>query len=70
MQERIRFAEDEMPRMEERMTGIETALGNFTSAEQSQRQQAELTSLRRQHEALMAEWEDLSNQLEQQGALV
>ncbi len=70
MQERIRFAEDEMPRMEERMTGIETALGNFTSAEQSQRQQAELADLRRQHEVLMAEWETLSTQLEEQGVLV
>ena len=69
MQERVRFAEDEMPRMEERMMRLETAMGNFTSAEQSQRQQAELAQLRRQHEALMAEWEELSTQLEEQSAV-
>ena len=54
MLDRIRFAEDEMPRMEDRMTALETALGNFTSAEESQRQTAELAALRHQHEALMS----------------
>ena len=68
MQERVRFAEDTMPRMEEQMLVLETALGNYVSAEQSQRQQGELASLRTQHEALMHEWEDLSTQLEEQGA--
>ncbi len=68
MQDRIHYAEDEMPRMEDRMSGLEAALGNFTSAEESQRQTAELHNLRRAHETLMAEWEDLSTQLEAQGA--
>ena len=68
MQERVRFAEDEMPRMEDRMTALETALGSFTSAQDSQRQNAALADLRRGHEALMREWEDLSTQLEEQGA--
>ena len=70
MQDRVRFAEDEMPRMEERMLAIETALGNYISAEQSQSQQSELAALRKQHESLMREWEDLSTQLEEQGATV
>ncbi len=70
MQDRVRFAEDEMPRMEDRMTAIETAMGSFTTAEQSQRQSAELAEVRRAHEALMREWEDLSTQLEEQGATV
>ena len=70
MQDRVRFAEDEMPRMEEQMLTLETALGNYVSADQSQRQQSDLAHLRKQHEALMHEWEDLSNQLEEQGATV
>ena len=70
IQERVRFAEDEMPRMEERMGAIETAMGDFVSAEQSQRHQSDLAELRRQHEALMAEWEELSTQLEEQGVAV
>ena len=70
MQDRLRFAEDEMPRMEDRMTALEAALGNFTSADESQRQTAELARLRREHEGLMAEWEELSVQLEEQGAPV
>ena len=68
MQERVRFAEDAMPRMEEQMTALEAALGNFTSAEASQRQTAELARLRGQHEELMLEWETISTQLEEQGA--
>ncbi len=67
MQERVRFAEDEMPRMEDRITALETAMGNFTSAEESQKQSAALGELRRQHEVLMREWEELSTQLEEQG---
>ncbi len=67
MQERVRFAEDEMPRMEDRMTALETAMGNFTTAEDSQKQSAALAELRRGHEALMREWEELSTQLEEQG---
>ena len=69
MLDRVRFAEDEMPRMEDRMTALEAALGNFTSADESQRQTAELATLRKQHEALMLEWEDLSTQLEEQGTV-
>ncbi|HEY9137770.1 MAG TPA: ABC-F family ATP-binding cassette domain-containing protein, partial [Terriglobus sp.] len=70
MQDRVRFAEEEMPRLEDRMTAIETAMGNFVSAEESQRQTVELAELRKQHESLMLEWEDLSTQLEEQGASV
>jgi ATP-binding cassette subfamily F protein 3 len=69
MQDRVRFAEDEMPRMEERMIVLETAMGNFVSADESQRQTAELAKLRADHEALMHEWEELSTQLEEQGAV-
>ena len=70
MQDRVRFAEEEMPRLEDRMTALETAMSNFVSAEESQRQTAELAELRSQHESLMLEWEDLSMQLEEQGASV
>ncbi len=68
MQDRVRFAEEEMPRVEEQMLTIESALGSFVSADQSQRQQSELANLRKQHERLMREWEDLSTALEEQGA--
>ncbi len=70
MQERVRYAEDEMPRMEDRMSAIETAMGNFTTAEESQRQSAALAEVRRAHELLMREWEELSTQLEEQGVAV
>lgn len=69
MQERVRFAEDEMPRMEERMGALEMELGSYVSAETSQRQQAELAALRREHASLMTEWEELSMQLEEQSAV-
>ncbi|MGI4853596.1 MAG: ABC-F family ATP-binding cassette domain-containing protein [Janthinobacterium lividum] len=70
MQDRVRFAEDEMPRMEDRMAALEASLGNFTSAEESQRQTSELATLRREHESLMGEWEEMSTQLEEQGSTV
>jgi ATP-binding cassette subfamily F protein 3 len=69
LQERVKFAEDEMPRMEDRMSALEAAMGNFVSAEESQKQTAELAALRKQHEALMLEWEEISTQLEEQGAV-
>lgn len=68
MQERVRFAEDEIPRMEERMGALEMELGSYVSAETSQRQQAELAALRREHASLMMEWEELSLQMEEQSA--
>lgn len=69
LQDRLRFAEDEMPRLEEQISQHEMDLGTFRSAEESQRIVAAIADLRTRHEQLMTEWEEVSLQLEEQGAL-
>ncbi|MBS1814460.1 MAG: ABC-F family ATP-binding cassette domain-containing protein [Acidobacteria bacterium] len=69
LQDRLRFTEDEMPRIEEQIAQHETDLGTFRSAEESQRLVQAIADLRAQHEKLMSEWEEVSLALEEQGAL-
>ena len=69
MQERLQFIEEEVPRCEAAITVTETALGNFVSAEETQRLSTELERLRMENSSLAAEWEELMLQLEEQGAL-
>jgi ATP-binding cassette subfamily F protein 3 len=66
LEDRLRHAEEEIPRLEEAIAAVEAHLGNFTSAEQSQKDAAELESLRAQRITLLAEWEELSLTLEEQ----
>ena len=56
----------EIPRLEEAIAATEARLGNFTSADQSQKDAAELDQLRTQRATLLAEWEELSLTLEEQ----
>ena len=67
MQERLAEVEAEIPRVESSLAATEQALGNYVSAEETQRLSDELEALRRRQSELNAEWEDLSLQLEEQG---
>jgi ATP-binding cassette subfamily F protein 3 len=69
MQDRLKFVEAEIPRVESAIAESEQALGNFVSAEETQRQSAALESLRSEHTTLSAEWEDLVQQLEEQASV-
>src|SRR5216683_50170 len=66
LEDRLRHAEAEIPRLESAIAAAEARLGNFTSADQSQKEAAELESLRAQRTTLLAEWEELSLTLEEQ----
>ncbi len=70
MQERLQFVEEEVPRCEAAIAVTETALGNYVSAEETQRLAAELAHLKAEHSALSGEWEELMLALEEQGALL
>jgi len=65
MQERNAFVEEEIPRLEALIVETETALGNFISAAETQRQSALLEDLRVRHTVLLAEWEELAMALEE-----
>jgi ATP-binding cassette, subfamily F, member 3 len=66
LEDRLRFAEEEIPHLESLISESESRLGNFTSAEQSQKDAAKLDELRAKRTTLLAEWEELSLTLEEQ----
>src|SRR5438270_6910266 len=66
LEDRLHHAEQEIPRLESAIAVTEARLGNFTSADQSQKDAAELETLRAQRTTLLAEWEELSLTLEEQ----
>jgi len=66
LEDRLRFTEEEIPRLESVIAAAEEKLGVFTSADESQRTAAELDQLRTDRAALLAEWEELSLTLEEQ----
>ncbi len=68
MEDRLKFAEEEIPRLEEKIATAEERLGNFVSAEQSQKDATELERLRGERTTLLAEWEELAMALEEQRA--
>src|SRR5215471_14219322 len=65
MEDRLKFAEEEIPRLEQEIAATEERLGNFVSAEQSQKDAAELDRLRDEKTTLLAEWEELAMALEE-----
>jgi ATP-binding cassette subfamily F protein 3 len=69
MQDRFWFLEEEIPRLETTIAATEAALGNYTSAAETQRLTRELDDLRGKQAALTSEWEELMEQLEEQSAL-
>jgi ATP-binding cassette, subfamily F, member 3 len=69
MQDRLVFVEREIPRVENAIVETEQALGNFVSADETQRQSAALENLRAEHISLSSEWEELMQQLEEQASV-
>jgi len=63
MEDRVHKLEEEISRAEATITKLETALQNFVSAEESQRQSQELDQRKASHSALMKEWEQFSQEL-------
>jgi ATP-binding cassette, subfamily F, member 3 len=66
MQDRLKFVEEEIPRVEASIGNAEQALGVFVSAEETARVSSELEELREKHVSLTNEWEELATQLEEQ----
>jgi ATP-binding cassette, subfamily F, member 3 len=64
MQERLKFVEGEIPRVETLIGEAEQSLGVFVSVEETARVTSELDVLRDQHSALTKEWEELMVQVE------
>jgi len=69
MQDRLNFVEAEIPRIERVIIETEQELGNFVSAEETQRQGTALENLRAEHVSLSEEWEGLMKQLEEQASV-
>jgi len=65
MEDRIHELEAEISRAETLIAQCETALQDFVSAEESQRQSEELDRHRATHAAFIKEWEDLSQSLQE-----
>src|SRR5271170_3987491 len=64
MEDRIRELEGEISRAETVIAQCETALQEFVSADESQRQSQELDQRKAAHAALIKEWEELSQSLQ------
>jgi ATP-binding cassette subfamily F protein 3 len=69
MRDRLTFVEEEIPRVEAAMAHTESSLGNYVSADETQRLTNLLNSLRDEHTNLNAEWEELMMQLEEQASV-
>jgi ATP-binding cassette subfamily F protein 3 len=65
MEDRIHALEAEINRAEAGIAQCETALQDFVSAEESQRQSQELDRHKSAHAAFIKEWEDLSQSLQE-----
>ena len=68
MEDRLKFVEVEIPRLEAAIALTEGQMAEYTSAEETQRLAGHLSKLRVDHEKLSAEWEDLVAQVEEQTA--
>jgi ATP-binding cassette subfamily F protein 3 len=65
MEDRIHELEAEISRAETKIAQCETALQDFVSADESQRQSQELDQQRAAHAAFIKEWEELSEELQE-----
>ncbi|MFZ0950682.1 MAG: ABC-F family ATP-binding cassette domain-containing protein [Candidatus Sulfotelmatobacter sp.] len=65
MEDRIRELEGEISRAEVAIAQCETALQNFVSADESQRQAEELDRRKSAHAGFLKEWEELSQSLQE-----
>ncbi len=64
MEDRVHELEEAINRAETEIANLETALQDFVSAEESQRQSQELDQQKASHAALIKEWEGLSESLQ------
>ncbi len=69
MQDRLKFVEEEIPRLEASIGNAEQSLGVFVSTEETARVSGELDELREKHASLTDEWETLMEQLQEQPAV-
>jgi ATP-binding cassette subfamily F protein 3 len=69
MQDRCAFLEEEVPRIESSIAHTESQLGNYVSADETQRQTTLLDQLRAQLHTSTTEWEELMIALEEQEEL-
>jgi len=65
MEDRVQELEQEIERAEASIIQCETAMQNFVSAEESQRQSQELEQHKSQHATILREWEELSQALQE-----
>jgi ATP-binding cassette subfamily F protein 3 len=65
IEDRVRELEEQISRAEVAIAHCETALQNFVSVEETQRQSQELATQKATHAALIQEWESLSESLEE-----
>jgi ATP-binding cassette, subfamily F, member 3 len=67
MEDRVHELEEEISRTEDEIARLETAMQNFVSADESQRQSQELEQHKASHAARMKEWEECSGELSNSG---
>jgi ATP-binding cassette subfamily F protein 3 len=67
MEDRVHELEEEISRVEAAIAHCETALQNFVSADESQRQSQELDQHKANHALLLTEWEEFSQELSSSG---
>src|ERR1022692_934141 len=67
MEDRVHELEEEISRVEAAIAHCETALQNFVSADESQRQSQELDQHKANHALLLTEWEEFSQELSNSG---
>jgi ATP-binding cassette subfamily F protein 3 len=65
IEDRIHKLEAEISQAEAVIAECETGLQNFVSADETQRQSEELSQRKSDHTALLKEWEDLSQSLQE-----
>ena len=66
LEDRVAAIEEELPDLEARILAAEQQQAFFTTTEAAVSLAAELDTLREQHAARTAEWEDLATHLEEQ----
>lgn len=69
MQQRCAVLEEEIPRLEAAIATTEQDLGIYVSAEHFQSRSEQLDRLRAEHAAMLAEWEEIMLQIEEQTAI-
>jgi ATP-binding cassette subfamily F protein 3 len=66
LEDQVQEAEEKIPVLEERIAEAEAALGVFTTAEEAQKAAARLEGLRGELAGVMAQWERMGTELEEQ----